>query len=852
MLWYLVGCFALIVGVQSDTDTINALMEEHEVRTVKKLGETTLDAAWRLVKSKQIPALNVFDPYRHTVRARKLRHGMQGLQVDANGLGDNGGAKGYGAVDKAVELLNNMITEAQEKYTGELDKCCDFDKTQSGLMNETRVAISWANKRSAEAAEKIMQSRAGIESCEKQLPVAKEDLKSWKASCKAQIKKLKKMIKILKHDINVSGKIINASGCANETKSKLLFYECTDECGEYENVAMEGMNMTPRMREIALQLHDKVGESEIALQLHDRAGQTPTQPTTTLQPQAGVTTTSILPRSSEVNTPCKKKRILDPQASSCKLTSNSAVCKPLLEKFTNIQTGLIETKKEKEGKLISTMDECERVEKDYVRDIAGLESSLKEYQTALASATATKNGADEVSRSKGVQLVEMIRSYEEMTTECHGNYDELENEICALTKIRMTVSMNIKGTKTPDFFQDCKVSKWSDVSPGCSVSCGGGVVKRERHIEVHPVRGTACPTLNAVASCNTHHCPIDCKLGDWSGWGACSARECGGGVQDRTRPVNVEPMYSGEQCGETEEVRNCNMQACDVPCKLSDWTVWTNCSKACNRGHTQRIRTILEPSVGQGECWKANSEKRLQKEFCNIGPCPVKKGQILQCQSKKDIVVLVDGSGSVGRSGWNLEIETTQMLRKAINPGVSNMAVLVFSGPVYEGFGCNYYYCVGETDDWYWHEVCYDFKPAEADCGTTRVSDLSNKSDDLKTAIEGAKWPGSTTFTAKALSAVESVLNMGEKGSEAVVIVMTDGYPADKIATKEAAHSLNKQAKVIWVPITAYAPLDLIKEWASDAENVIPVEDFESLNEDIVNQITATACDDLKTVQLEK
>jgi len=221
--------------------------------------------------------------------------------------------------------------------------------------------------------------------------------------------------------------------------------------------------------------------------------------------------------------------------------------------------------------------------------------------------------------------------------------------------------------------------------------------------------------------------------------------------------------------------------------------------------------------------------------------------QLLQCQAKKDVVVLIDGSGSVGEEGWALEKKATQMLRKAVDPkpNGSNMAVVVFSGPEYL---CDYYYCVAATDTVYFESFCKSKDPDSFNCGIDRVSDFTTSTTDLEAAIKGAKWPARTTFTAKALSEVESLMNMGEKYAETVVIVLTDGYPADKIATEKAAHKLNKKAKVIWVPITAMAPLDLIKEWAEDPEHVIPVDDFVHLDSNAVNNIMSTACTDLLPV----
>ncbi len=54
---------------------------------------------------------------------------------------------------------------------------------------------------------------------------------------------------------------------------------------------------------------------------------------------------------------------------------------------------------------------------------------------------------------------------------------------------------------------------------------------------------------------------VDGKVGAWSDWSACSA-PCGGGTQNRTRPVVTQPANGGAPLPALNESRGCNTQAC--------------------------------------------------------------------------------------------------------------------------------------------------------------------------------------------------------------------------------------------------------------------------------------------------
>merc|ERR1719388_166887 len=83
---------------------------------------------------------------------------------------------------------------------------------------------------------------------------------------------------------------------------------------------------------------------------------------------------------------------------------------------------------------------------------------------------------------------------------------------------------------------------------------------------------------------------------------------------------------------------------CPQDCEVQDWSGWSECCQACGGGYRARTRAIAAPQVGSGTpCAGPESKFRLQPEICNDEPCP----EGLTCGSPLDLVVLLDGSGSV-------------------------------------------------------------------------------------------------------------------------------------------------------------------------------------------------------------
>jgi len=205
----------------------------------------------------------------------------------------------------------------------------------------------------------------------------------------------------------------------------------------------------------------------------------------------------------------------------------------------------------------------------------------------------------------------------------------------------------------------------------------------------------------------------------------------------------------------------------------------------------------------------------------------------LECNRSLDVVLLLDGSGSMGKKGWAAEMKAAQYFIDAfINSGKANLAVILYSGPrTWAGVGK----CMGKSKN--------TIKPA--DCGIITVSHFTTDLKKLKQKILGLEFPKGSTLTSLALMTAKAELSLGRKDSIGNVIVFTDGRPLSYRKTGIASNELRKIARLLWVPMTKNAPLKFIKKWATRRweENVVPVTSFKALGKpDVITHIVANIC----------
>jgi hypothetical protein len=446
--------------------------------------------------------------------------------------------------------------------------------------------------------------------------------------------------------------------------------------------------------------------------------------------------------------------------------------------------------------LYETEEDCKRLSEDYERQNQEWEQELEDNNMKLSENTGMLNTAEENLRQKVIEANALLSQLADMRKECVKKIKEGAETICGIKSIRQELYQ--MQTYNP-FIEDCEVGEWQ--SGECSVECGGGERTLTREIITPAANGGAeCPVMLVKEACNLQPCPIDCVVGEWSEYGACS-KDCGGGIQSRVRHPITEDEHGGEPCGDLSETLECNVDACDMPCELDpEWSDWAECSKECDWGYTFRTKGVMKEGGPEGYCPEWYYDERLQAAYCNTMQCPPD----LVCTSKVDLLMLLDGSGSVNWYGPGFEQERT--------------------------FAKSMFNSLGFGDEGAKAGVILFSWEAEL------VHPMTTDHSSLLDAVEGMSWPHWNTDTAAALTMAKTELtNSGRPEvpkEKTIIFLLTDGNPNSMSATNAAAEAVKEVATLYVVIIGDNVNMGAVKKWPSYPweEHLIKVDDFELLD----------------------
>jgi len=751
---------------------------------------------------------------------------------------------GFGGLDGARRLLNDMIHEAASKYDAEIAKCTAYYAEQCALMEVARGQISAANFIAATSRGLILDAQAIINQNEVRIPVTKKELKDHNRQCSSQLSALDKQLKIVMGDIAVMTMILKMSDCDAKLlqTQQLSMVHCEDQCN-HKFVEFDHDNLQHEVEQIknpatqnlmASTFAELFNEDDTEVSLIMEAGEAPKDKVKKLmkqKPKNKVTkfNNKPTPMTKVPGNPCTDPNggapsAANKRAAKCTL-KKSPQCYKLQQRFLIIQAGIEDIRDELMEQIESLQNDCKSMKESLEASIETDKTALSSSQTKLAEGTQKEATAGETGRQVAKENAGYNADLVKQMKICTTNYINFETELCALKKIRGDVFKKMKAGHK-GFFQDCQVSPWTPEA--CTKVCAGGEQKLIRSVLLHPDGekgsgvGSKCLPLTAEKDCNLGPCPVNCKLATWSGWSKCSAK-CGGGVSTRVRDVKVPMRYDGRPCGDTTQTKVCAVQSCEKDCVLHRWTKWTSCSKDCDGGTMKRQKMIKSPAVGAGECASEWSKDRLEYKPCNVKRCKAPKGMVMKCNQSLDIVLVLDGTPKSGKKGWSAEVKAaTQLLDSMAGPGITakpNVAVVHYTGPrTWSGVSK----CTGKS------KKKVDMVKT---CKIKLASHFSEDMKKIKSVINGLEYAPGSKLLSLGLMTVQSELALGRRTARTVVIVFIDGAPLSFRKTRIASETIRKKVRLVYVPTVKFSPLKDLKTWASRRweENLVKVSDYETL-----------------------
>jgi hypothetical protein len=121
------------------------------------------------------------------------------------------------------------------------------------------------------------------------------------------------------------------------------------------------------------------------------------------------------------------------------------------------------------------------------------------------------------------------------------------------------IEAGVKGSK--EELSGCGLSAWGSFT-SCTAKCGGGTKSRVRSIVRPPPHGKCTQPLSESRACNTQECvQTDCIVSQWGVFSPCT-KLCGSGTMIRERRILIHPLNQGTSCPKLKETRSCATQAC--------------------------------------------------------------------------------------------------------------------------------------------------------------------------------------------------------------------------------------------------------------------------------------------------
>jgi len=722
------------------------------------------------------------------------------------------------SLKKANAILNNMIEKAWETLDNEIIKCKEFEARNRGTYDQVMTDLARLGEQIADLERMQAEAIEGMNSKDFEFSQLQSELRKQQVIYMKMKWANQQEMTIRQNDLQVMTFVLELTKCKDGSSTAIVAGAGLAQVGKKQpqsdvRVCSGGDGQDNLM------LHFDDPQLEARLEqkmtpgarraLREALGQVVASSKLSLLEEAATTITTTTTMG--LPTPPMRKVAVRERPSS---EGFWKICK----KDEDVNCGLLhDTMSLEWGKFKDSVDELQHEMDKNEADFFELRSDLNaqmeivkiakaRFMMMLAEAISNKNADQSEQTKKTQQRHELDTQFFKFMAECRRVISEIMfTNICAVMKVRnevMSHSVTIDIT-------DCDVTNWvpGDCTVMCDDSCPtifkanddpymcGGWQRLEREVIIKPnERGVKCPATRRNIKCNQQKCPVDCEQSMWSAYSKCT-KDCEGGVQGRTRSILMKPANGGESCNTASEERACNTGSCDRDCTLTGWSSWGYCSMACGGGLQERSKRVVIPTRGEGVCPKDHSAERWNERACNTQECV---GDEI-CIAKQDLVISIDGSGSLRETGFViLRNFAAGLIDRYKSKYFGANAMMI--GVVLFGNG----------------EVMSDGTVSPA----VEVHKLSSDLATVKSKISALTWQKGFTNMAQACALAEKMfLREGRKSaSQSAVMILTDGKPTLLYETNEKLQELkDKAVKIFMAPVTQAkgAEIKLMKEWAS-------------------------------------
>ncbi|XP_060562483.1 vitrin-like [Ruditapes philippinarum] len=315
---------------------------------------------------------------------------------------------------------------------------------------------------------------------------------------------------------------------------------------------------------------------------------------------------------------------------------------------------------------------------------------------------------------------------------------------------------------------------------------------------------------------------VDCSVTPWSPWSSVN------GQQTRMRRIMRHSQNGGEPCPSVSETKDPNSD-----CTVSSWSTW---SAVFGFGQQSRVRTVITQPTGTGKQCPVLEEirytgkipsvnvtaKNVQNFFARpsgkVLSQTIKSSQIQSQDLSRDLVIIMDSSGSIGSNGFQVAKEQTAKLMGLLCPTApfdkiagspyqyNQAAMLTYSTNVVENFDFNRY--------------------------STTVN--------IQNAIKRVRYAGGGTSTNKAFDQARGLFQPNKGVRDAArakreVLILTDGRSNSQSQTLAAVRKLKLEADVYGLMIGSFSTsgMNELTQYVSSPinEHLFCIENFQQLKD---------------------